>query len=743
MGGTRSARTANENGTRRLLPLLVLSLLAAGPGCGDDDGGETGTGGAPPDPGPVVIPEVECWPDPSSEPISAPNPSARADAFRLFYRERSARVLTAVNRFALAGDVTMANFFGRSAVARAGNAYEVVLGPNDNMPMGMSLQATYRLYQALGGRDFELTLIRMLHGAAFNEAISGHPGLTTREALPGWTRIVDGSAGTVARTRLGNPISPPAAPVPGLEQEIIERFYDGYTFTYRENPEEFFFQLMPLHDTGPFAVTYVFSELDGSPAFLRQSDCCSSFMRSERGPWTGAYWGNHNSRDNFTDLAMGFLAAMDMERMACVPDDLRDAAATAADAARRTGDRVLEDGNILMTVDEWHDYDTLTPAGWKNPDGEQETQDLGSLSSCAMIYLAHAISSDGLRAPVPETPLPGASALAPIGTLLTLVGFPSDGTPNTCNSIDEAFGGVMWGDLSGPQLDELLGSLSSENVLGLIDSTMDDFSEMLIAPVGLATYARMTGDAALYDEAIAHLQNLLAFQRVLEEIARADGDPNRIARLEELVYLAGIYERMFQLDSPLSYVAGFERGDEHLDYLEGPLELEDTPPEPLITDEEILARVEARLEAITERAPWRVERYRDRFGTTPPVRRAGEGYEAIQLDGNWAPVENPRHVVLGLGGIDLWFEAALCMESPQTLDCSWARFGCGHVDLDSSGTVDGDDVTRFDSIVASLPGDATCDDGNAWCDGADLDRSGAVDDDDRAFLDAAQGCTVR
>jgi hypothetical protein len=720
---------------------MMLALVAAAPACGDGD--DSTAGPSPEELGPVVIPEAGCWPDPSSEPISSPNPSAKADGFRLFYRERSKRLLTAVNRFALSGDVTMANFFGRAAVARTGNDYEVVFGPDDNMPMGMSLQATYRLYQALGGRDFELTLIRMLHGAAFNEAISGHPGLTTREALPAWTRVVDGGAGTVTRTRFGAPIAPPETPDPSLEQEILERFFTGSTFTYRENPEEVFFQLMPLHSTGSFSATYVFSELDGSPAFLRQSDCCSSFVRSERGPWTGAYWGNHNSRDNFTDVAMGFLAAMDLERLACVPPDVRDAAAIAAAAGRRTGDRILEDGNVLMTVDEWHDYDTLTAAGWKNPDGEQETQDLGSMSSCAMVYLAHAISSDGLRAPVPESPLPGASDLAPIGTLLTLAGFPSDGTPEVCNSIDEAFGGVMWGDLSGPMLDEFLGSLSSETVLGLIDSASDDFAEMLIAPVGLASYARMTGDEALYDDSIAHLNNMLAFQRVLEGIARADGDPNRIARLEQMQYMAGIYERMFRLDSPLSYVAGFERGEEHLQYLESPLALEDTQPEPLISDEEIQTRVEDHLDAIYNRAPWRVERYRDRFGSTPPVRRAGEGYEAIQLDDDWAPVENPRHQVYGFGGMDLWFEATLCTDSPQTLDCTWARLGCRHVDLDESDVVDGDDISQFESMRASLSAGASCDAGNEWCDGADLDRSGSVDDEDRAYLDAAQGCSPR
>ena len=26
-------------------------------------------------------------------------------------------------------------------------------------------------------------------------------------------------------------------------------------------------------------------------------------------PWAGAYWGNHNSRDNFPDIAFGMLAS--------------------------------------------------------------------------------------------------------------------------------------------------------------------------------------------------------------------------------------------------------------------------------------------------------------------------------------------------------------------------------------------------------------------------------------------------
>ncbi|MBW2461788.1 MAG: hypothetical protein JRH11_09085 [Deltaproteobacteria bacterium] len=737
-----------------MLTPLLLVFVAVGSACGGESPGDVDTGPVG-DAGPVgdgatdsdaarppapVIPDLACWPDPASTAISEPNPSARADAFKAFYRERSSRVLVSVNRFALGGDASAANFFGRSAVARSGDNYEVILGPDNNMPMCMSLFATYKLYQALGGRDFELSLIRMLRGAAFNEAVSGHPGLTTREALPGWTRVTDGVADTVTRTRLGTPLDPPVAPPPGLEQEILDSFYEGVRFTYRENPEDFFFRFMPLHDTGSFSATYVFSELDGSPAFIRQSDCCSSFVRSERGPWAGAWWGNHNSRDNFTDVAMGFLAAMDIRRMACVPTDLRNAAQSAVDAARRTGDSIVAHGNVLMTVDEWHDYNTLSPAGQRNPDGEEEPQDLGSLNSCAMIYLAHAISSGGLRSPVPETPLAGASDLAGFGLILTSLGFPSDGTPNSCSSIDEAFGGVSWADISGPMIHGVLDMFGPDMLLGIIDTTMDDFAEMLIGPVALASYARMTEDAALYDEAIANLRHLLRFQGVVEEIVRDDGDPNRIARLEQMQYMGGVYTRMFALDSPLSIVAGFGRGEEHTRALEAPLALADTASAPLIGDGEIQARVEAHLFSITERAPWRVERYRDRFGSTPPVRRAGAGYEAVQADGTWGAVENPHHTVFNLGPFDLWFEAALCIDSPQTLDCTWARLGCTHVDLDDNGGVNGADIARFDTLRGGFPDGTECSEGNGWCDRADLDQSGAIDSDDRAFLDAAQGC---
>jgi len=83
---------------------------------------------------------------------------------------------------------------------------------------------------------------------------------------------------------------------------MLDTFYDGVTFTYREDPSDFYFTFKPAADPTAYAVTYVFSEL---PGFIRSSDCCSSLMRTPEGyPWAGAFWGNHNSRDNSQDLAL-------------------------------------------------------------------------------------------------------------------------------------------------------------------------------------------------------------------------------------------------------------------------------------------------------------------------------------------------------------------------------------------------------------------------------------------------------
>ena len=157
----------------------------------------------------------------------------------------------------------------------------------------------------------ELAAMRLFDGIAFYEAVSGHPGMTAREVLPGWTRVVDGREGqrTVTRTRDGEPAIDPWERDAALEAEMIAAFWDGGHYTYRENPSDYLFSWAPIGEMGYYATTHSFDML---PDYLAISNCCSSFKRvPDDRPWAGAFWGNHNSRDNFPDLLMGFLAAMD------------------------------------------------------------------------------------------------------------------------------------------------------------------------------------------------------------------------------------------------------------------------------------------------------------------------------------------------------------------------------------------------------------------------------------------------
>jgi len=118
----------------------------------------------------------------------------------------------------------------------------------------------------------------------------------------------------------------------------------------------------------------------------------------------------------------------------------------------------------------------------------------------------------------------------------------------------------------------------------------------------------------------------------------------------------------------------------------------DTPPAPLLTDDQILNRV---TEYLAGQESWIRERYQNRFGNTAPVRRKGDGYECIGPDGNWVPTENPHHHQFS--DIQLWREAALCAVAPHTLDCSWAKRGCAPADLDGSGVVDSSDQILFNA----------------------------------------------
>ena len=647
-----------------------------------------------------------CTRMPSSVTIPPPtvNPNAKADAFKLFYKERAERTVLSLNRFAMAGDTVFASVFGKNLVARSGNEYEVVPGPNDNNPIGMSVFGAWKGYQALGGRDLEVTLIRLFEGLVFNEKVAGHPGLTCREALPGWTLKLDGVNRQIARTRGGDAVTPPVNYSPDMEKEILNRFYKGVQFNYRNDPWEYYFNFKAVDELEHFSTTFIFGDLPGygfssPPSFLRISDCCSSWMITKSGPWKGAFWGNHNSRDNFPDYAMGYLAAVEATNTPGLPADLAEAARRAAEAGRRTADAIVASGMVQMTVDEWHDYDILVPAGQRRPDGATEPQDLGSFVSCQMAYMAQAISSEGLKHPVPEIKLPAAMT--------------------TCRSIDDAFLGISWGGLL--KFAEWLSGAAPELLEKLTGGVRDDIRELMLCTAGLCQYARMTRQDDLYTEARNTLWNMIRLVRLLKD--------------EEGLYLSAIYARMFDMEVPLEQLEGFRTGNGKIDKIESMLGINDTTPAPLLTDEQIQDRV---TRFLAGQEFWVRERYQNRFGSNVPVRRNGEGYECVGPDGHWMPTENPRHVKFG--NIQFWREISLCAVSPHTLDCSWARRGCAPADLDASGAVDSADLTLFNERWERFGCGAVCSNANGECNGADLDGNGVLNDEDRNFMAAAQGC---
>jgi hypothetical protein len=699
--------------------------------------------------------------------IYEPNPNAKADAFKLYYRERTERLLKSINRFALTGDAVPGAIINKMYISKEGNRYEVIPGPVDNNSHGYTTFATWKLYQAMGGRSLELTLIRMFEGLAFYESVTGHKGLTVREALPGWTRTMDGVNKTVSRTNNGIFVADPEPFPAGLEKEVLDTFFDGVIVNYRENPEEFFYSFKPINELEDYAVTYVFDHVGEALPWIPVSNCCSSFMKTQIGPWKDlGWWGNHNSRDNFTDYVMGYLAAFEAEKTPGLPADLALAAHHAADAARRVGDTTTFFGNILMTVDERNDYYTLAPAGEVRPDGRTEWQDLGSISSCQMAYLAKALSKEGLHSPVPKVPLPGDLAHEAIEALFKSIGITLTTRVKKCKCLDEAWFGLTFGDLlrfkilGEPWYEKMerLTFFYPDLFYVLIGSAMDDFQELILGSVGLCYYARISGDTALYDEAYESLGNLIKIQVILAKLVygvdrdaslknstiKKLGKTKYYARLDdakEMLYKGAIYERMFGFDSPLKDLDGFNAAESQIEWAASPLYWTDTTPAALITDEKIKERIMNELNGKKEKEPWIYERYVQRFfdedgNHNPPVKRTADGYEFIDQYGNWRAAENPHHRYYG--GLHYWLESALAVWSPQTLNCEWARLGCAPADFDGSMKVDASDTAIFNARWNAYGGSgAACPDG---CDGADLDRDGRLDADDQAYMQAAQGC---
>lgn len=668
-----------------------------------------------------------------------PDPEVAARAFELYYRERVERAVVAYNRFMLFGDVGFGTTIGKAGVARTGDDWEVVAGPNDNNRIGVSIRTTWYAYRVFRTRLLALSLIRMLEGLVFFEGVSGHPGLTARMVYPGWTRYVDGAAGTVQRLRGGVEVGAPVPTDPALEAEIIATLFEDFRCTWREDPEDILLAYMPAREIGPYAVTYSFSM---TPEYLRVSDCCTSLMRVPDGnPWAGGWFGNHNSRDNFPDLATGYLVARQIMNDPDVDADLLAAATRAWDAGQRIGDLVQTHEGRLMTVDEHNPYDTLVVAGAVRPDGETEAEDLGSLSDCQMAFLARALSTEGLTLPLPELPAPGSLEFL-------LADFLGDSCPlpepvRTCTRLGEAYCGKDWSNIGElefmgqPWLDAVakLEADAPGAAEDLIGGFQDDFNEKTIAALALVTYAEAAGDAALLAEARVALGELTALYRFFGELLWARTQPERFT---ERRYDAALFDAEGGLEVDPAELGDLTRAEWQISVLEAMLELPETGPEPLRTDAEILAVVEERLAGASETVR---QRYLEHYGATPPLRRAGDGYEARghhpDVEWPWAPVATPRHHQLG--GIRLLEAIPLCVTAPHLLDCTWARLGCSRPDLDASGAVDAADQALLDAALAAHAG-APCGGMNGWCDGADLDRTGAVDAVDQAFMAAAQGC---
>ncbi|MFH1531883.1 MAG: hypothetical protein ABIK09_14250 [Pseudomonadota bacterium] len=673
--------------------------------------------------------------------LAAPvaDPEAAARGFRLYYRERVERAVVAYNRFMLFGDVPFATTIGKAGVARSGDDWEVVAGPNDNNRIGVSIRTTWYAYRVFRSRFLALSLIRMLEGLVFFEALSGHPGLTARMVYPGWTRVVDGAAGTVERTRGGELVVAPVAVDPALEAEMIAAFFNGFHCTWREDPEDVLLEYMPAREIGPYAVTYSFSM---TPRYLRVSDCCTSLMRIPEGePWAGAWFGNHNSRDNFPDLAMGYLVARQIMDDTDVDADLQETAARAWAAGQRVGDLIQTHEGRLMTVDEHNPYDTLVVAGAVRPDGETEAEDLGSLSDCQMVFLARALSTGGLSLPLPELPAPGSLEFL----LADFLGgsCPLQEPVRTCTRLQEAYCGKDWSTIGElefmgrPWLDAVakLEADAPGAAEDLIGSFQDDFNEKTIAALALVTYAGAVNDEALLAEAQAALGEITTLLRFFGELLWARTQPDRLV---ERRYEAALFDAEGGLEVDPAELGDLARAEAQMARLEGMLDLPETPTEALRTDEEILALVEDRLAGASETTR---ERYLEHYGETPPLRRAGDGYEARghhpEFDWPWKEVATPRHHQLG--GVRLLEAIPLCVTAPHLLDCTWARLGCRRPDLDGSGAVDAVDQALLEAALAAH-GESPCGAVNDWCGGADLDHTGTADAVDQAFMAAAQGC---
>lgn len=665
--------------------------------------------------------------------------AAAAAAFRLYYRERVERSVIAFNRFMLFGDTMFGINIRKVGVARSGDTFEIVPGPKDNNQIGTSVRAAWAAYKLYRTRPLALAMVRMFNGMEFIATVSGHDGLTGRNAYPNWTMTIDGPAGTVARTRDGTAIDSPLAVDAGLESEIIATFFGDMNVTYRLEPADILFDYMPGVETGSYAVTYSHSML---PSFLRISDCCTSMMKvPEPHPWAGAFWSNHNSRDNFPDLVFGFLAAREAKDDTDASPEVRAAAKAAWEAGLKVGDSVQSNGSRIMTVSEHGTYDQLTVSGEVRPDGTVEAETLGAMSDCQMTFAARALSSQGLDLPLPELPLPGAleNLVAPIVDHES--GCVAAGDAHICSRLAESFCGKTWGQLNELTLDgegliDLATRLdedspgSAEMILGQFYGNYD---QPLNAALAVLEYARLAGKDDLLAGAGAALGEMTALSRTFADVIFGRQDPAEQAQMR---YETALIDALGGLTPPVTDFMDFAVAEQQMAAMESLLEMGDTGPAELMTVEQIADAISDELfeSNVTVR-----KRYSETWGSTPPVRTGDGTYEArVFADGTptgWAAVDLPHH--RRMGGIDLLEAIPICLTNPALLDCTWAAAGCERPDLNHDGLVDEADRTLFEQTVTGTTG---CLPENQYCGGADLDHTGTVDAIDTAFMDAALGC---
>ena len=684
------------------------------------------------------------------------NPDARADAFRLFYRERLDRTLLAYNRFLLVNDVVPAHTLGSTNIARSGDVYDIQLHPVDNNEIGTSAFNTYAAETVFRSRGLSLTLIRQFEGLAVAEEVMGIPGLTCREWQTGYTTTIDGPSGEITRTRDGVPAEPAEAYPSALEAEIVDAFFADGTFTYNAEPTDHYFTVESITRPQDYAVTLVFEEM---PDYLRISNCCSSFMVSKLGPFAGYFWGNHNSRDNMPDFALGYFAACVAADDESLDADVRSSAARACASGRRIGDSIVENGYNMMTVSEFEPYDAdhLIVAGELRPDGTDEGLEwLGSMNSCQMSYMAKAMSSSGLSSPDEQVRTPGAYELLAIKYLFELIGIElPDTAAKTCRFIDDGYFGMTWGEILdkkvfGASLWNLVDAmmhLVPDTVVPLVKELTDATHQPEKSAYALVYYARTSGKGDLLQEARETLYHIVEIQRrgamlLLDWAYEQDEPPaDIINKANSELVVAAQYAHAAGVGSDLFDPQGFARANGYQNALEAVLNRGDSTPRTLWTDEQIWARIEDELDGYSDR-PNVYDRYFERFPTPDdrPIWRDGDGYRVIDVDGEWQSIPNISHQ--GFGGVHLWDTLPICALEPTVLDCEWAAIGCARPDLDGSGAVDSADRDLFDDAWQEYaqPGGDPCAEANDWCAGGDLDRNGELESDDIAFVDAAMGC---